>query len=56
MEIVERRVETLENFIKNIDRLLIEGYGLKKHCMKPSVAHGHARCPKKLAPRSKEMI
>ena len=56
LEIKERRVEKLEKFIENLDNLLIQGYGLKKHCMKPTVTFGEPRCPTKLAPGSEEII
>ena len=45
-------MEKLEKFIENLDNLLIQGYGLKKHCIKPTVPFGQSRCPAKLAPGS----
>ena len=60
IKILERRVEELEhfqtNFLERLDSILVESYGLKKHCRRPTVLNGEARCPEKLPPTSKVSI
>jgi len=47
---LEKRVADLEKTLSGLEPLLVERYGLIRHCTTPVVKHGEAHCPDKLDP------